>query len=272
MDIAVDLVESYLRLNGYLTLSEFEIQKRSKDGTWDTITDVDIVAVRLPGPVYAADAHSDSDARFLLIDDEALDLADDCVDVIVGEVKQGEAVFNPGLTRHAVLHTVLNRFAWLYPDGVEDVVRDLQDNDISLVMSPTGGKVRTRLVAFGRSDVVDTHTVSLSHIFRVLTDHLETYKDVVRSAQFKSPATALLHLLSKTGFDVYKTQLCRRCLPTGIAAFSHQGRPIGHEREGGPSISRAELLDVVSGAFVEYLEASLAVQMVVNIASYVSKV
>ncbi|MGZ8753591.1 MAG: hypothetical protein ACXW15_00215 [Acidimicrobiia bacterium] len=26
MDIAVDLVETYLRLNGYLTMSEFEIQ------------------------------------------------------------------------------------------------------------------------------------------------------------------------------------------------------------------------------------------------------
>ena len=115
MDIAVTLVETYLRLNGYLTLTEFEIQKRSEDGTWHTVTDVDMVGVRFPGPVYAADAHSDADTRFLLIEDEELRLEDECVDVIIGEVKQGEAIFNPGLTNHEALHTVLNRFAWLVP-------------------------------------------------------------------------------------------------------------------------------------------------------------
>ena len=208
MDIAVNLVESYLRLNGYLTLSEFEIQQRSGDGTWDTVTDVDMVGVRFPGPVYAADAHTDDDTRFLLIEDAALQLEEDCVDVIVGEVKQGEAVFNPGLTSHAALHTVLNRFAWLYPQGVGPVVKDLQKKGISLVPSPRGGShdggVRTRLVAFGRSPSVDLHTISLSHIFEVLTNHLHDYEDVLRSAQFKDPAAGLLHLLSKIGFKVEK--------------------------------------------------------------------
>ena len=204
MDIAVDLVESYLRLNGYLTLSEFEIQKRASGGGWDTVTDVDIVAVRLPGPVYAADAHTDADTRFLLIDDPALRLEDDCVDVIIGEVKQGDAVFNPGLTSHAALHTVLTRFAWLYPDGVESVVRDLQTDGISRTPSATGGSVRTRLVAFGRSDTVDVHTISLTHMIETLTGHLTDYEDVVRSAQFKNPALALLHLLAKTGFKIEK--------------------------------------------------------------------
>lgn len=204
MDIAVTLVETYLRLNGYLTLTEFEIQKRSEDGTWHTVTDVDMVGVRFPGPVYAADAHSDADTRFLLIEDEELRLEDECVDVIIGEVKQGEAIFNPGLTNHEALHTVLNRFAWLYPQGVSPVVLALQDDGISLVHSPTGGMVRTRLVAFGRSPVVDVHTISLSHIFGVVSDYLTEYKDVFRSAQFKDPARGLLHLLSKTGFQISK--------------------------------------------------------------------
>ncbi len=38
MDIAVNLVESYLRLNGYMTLSEFEVQARRGYGGFDTIT------------------------------------------------------------------------------------------------------------------------------------------------------------------------------------------------------------------------------------------
>lgn len=202
MDIAVDLVESYLRLNGYLTLSEFEIQRRLDSGVWDTVTDVDMVAVRFPGTIYAADAHSEADTRFLAVVDDALELLPDCVDVIIGEVKQGEAVFNPGLTSHAALHTVLNRFEWLYPKGVVRVVKELQRNGVSIEPSPSGGKVRTRLVAFGRSPTVDLHTISLRHILEVLTTHLDTFSDVFRSAQFKEPSTALLHLMSKLGFEV----------------------------------------------------------------------
>ena len=44
MDIAVNLVENYLRLNGYLTLSEFEVQRRVSHGHYKTVTDVDIMA------------------------------------------------------------------------------------------------------------------------------------------------------------------------------------------------------------------------------------
>ncbi len=61
MDVAVNLVESYLRLNGYLTLSEFEIQKKNRNGIYETLTDVDMVALRFPGDIYAADAHTDED-------------------------------------------------------------------------------------------------------------------------------------------------------------------------------------------------------------------
>ena len=49
MDIAVNLVENYLRLTGYMTLSEFEVQRRDKKGRFKTITDVDVMAVRFPG-------------------------------------------------------------------------------------------------------------------------------------------------------------------------------------------------------------------------------
>ena len=53
VDIAVNLVESYLRMSGYLTLSEFEVQRRTDIG-YEAVTDVDIMALRLPGDVYAA--------------------------------------------------------------------------------------------------------------------------------------------------------------------------------------------------------------------------
>ncbi|HEX5630934.1 MAG TPA: hypothetical protein VFY15_04690, partial [Acidimicrobiia bacterium] len=59
MDIAVNLVESYLRFNGYLTLSEFEVQARNERGVFEAITDIDIMAVRFPGDVVVGDPSGD---------------------------------------------------------------------------------------------------------------------------------------------------------------------------------------------------------------------
>lgn len=205
MDVAVNLVESYLRLNGYLTLSEFEIQAKAKDGTYKTLTDVDMVAVRFPGDIFAADSHDEAESRMLLIHDPELRLEEDQIDVIIGEVKQGDAVFNPGLTAHQVLHTVIQRVAWVYGVNLESVVREVERNGVSVDPSCDGATVRTRLVAFGRSPETDLHTISLSHIVEQMTGFMTDFDDVLRSANFKDPASALLRLLSKTGFTISKT-------------------------------------------------------------------
>ena len=201
MDIAVNLVESYLRLNGYLTLSEFEIQRRSENGSYETVTDVDIVGFRLPGEIHAVDDHED--CRMLQILDPALQLEPNMIDVILGEVKQGEAQFNPSLTRHEVLHSVLQRLEWAYGVPIIGVVEDLQARGLSKVPACAGtGVVRTRMVAFGRSPTTDLHTVSLSHIFSTMIGYFDDLEEVLRPAQFKDPAPALLKLLVKTGFEI----------------------------------------------------------------------
>lgn len=204
MDVAVNLVESYLRLNGYLTLSELEIQGEAEDGSFETLTDVDIVALRFPGPAHAADAHEDDDCQMLLIDDPELRLEDDVVDLIIGEVKQGDAVFNPGLTRHEVLHSVLRRVEWLFAESSLEVVELLQEASIAHVPLRAGGLLRARLVAFGRSPVTDLHTMSLAHIVEMMVGFMEEFDEVLRPAQFKDPAPALLRLLTKAGFAVEK--------------------------------------------------------------------
>lgn len=204
MDIAVNLVESYLRLNGYLTLSEFEIQGQGKDGVYRTLTDVDIVGLRFPGDIHAADSHDGEESRMLLIQDAALQLEPDQIDVIIGEVKQGEAVFNPGLKDHHVLHTIVRRVGWVYGTELDTVVRDVARDGIAISPSCNGATVRTRLVAFGRSPVVDAHTISLSHIFEQMTVFMTDFDDDLKSANFKDPAPALLRLLAKTGFTVRK--------------------------------------------------------------------
>ncbi len=202
MDIAVNLVENYLRLTGYLTLSEFEVQRRAADGTYRTVTDIDIMAVRMPGETYIGDPHDD--CHLLLVEDPVLALEDDAIDVIIGEVKQGPADLNPGIKDHVVLHSMLRRVGWAYEEPLEAVVTGLQENLLHHSPGRGNGRVRTRLVAFGRSEHNDLYTISHTHIIKTLLGFFEEHEDAFRPIQFKEPAPAFLRLLLKAGFDITK--------------------------------------------------------------------
>lgn len=204
MDIAVNLVENYLRLTGYLTLSEFEVQRRDKKGRFKTVTDIDVMAMRLPGDVYLGDPHTERDAELLLIDDPALQLEPDCVDVIIGEVKQGTAELNPGIKDHAVLHSMLRRVEWIYAEPIDAVVNALQSNLVHWSPARGEGRVRTRLVAFGRAESSNLNTISLSHVVTTMLGFFEDHEDAFRPIQFREPAPAFLRLLLKSGFDIQK--------------------------------------------------------------------
>jgi len=204
MDIAVNLVENYLRLTGYLTLSEFEVTRREKNGTFKTLTDIDVMAVRFPGAVYIGDPHGDDECEALVIEDPVLQLEDDCVDVIIGEVKQGPAELNPGIKDHAVLHSMLRRVEWLYDEPAANVIEGLQSRNVHIADARGGGRVRTRLVAFGRSSKNNVTTISHTHIIKTLLEVFSEHEDAFRPVQFKEPAPAFLRLLLKSGFDVSK--------------------------------------------------------------------
>ena len=206
MDIAVNLVESYLRLCGYLTDSEFDVLRRNEQGSYESATDIDVLALRIPGQVYVAgDPHGEEEGSMLAIDeDEALQLEPDLVDVIVGEVKESEAVLNPGLKEHKVLHGVLRRLEWLYGDSLPEAVESLQARAVAYTTSQDGAELRTRLVAFGRSPLNDLHTISLSYIVEQMMAFFERFDEVIRPTHYKDPAPALLRLLVKSGFSVRK--------------------------------------------------------------------
>ena len=153
MDIAVNLVESYLRLNGYLTLSEFEIQRRGENGQYETVTDVDIVGFRLPGEISAADDHKD--CRMLQIADPALELRPDMIDVILGEVKEG----TPSSTqRHPPRGSGFSgpRLEWA-TRARSSGRRGLQERGWSEVPACADQGRSTRSVAFRRSPITDPH-------------------------------------------------------------------------------------------------------------------
>jgi len=204
MDIAVNLVENYLRLTGYMTLSEFEVQRRDKDGRFKTVTDIDIMGLRFPGDIYLGDPQQPADYEMLLIDDPVLEHAENTIDVIVGEVKQGQAEFNPAIKDHGVLHTMLRRIEWVYDVGINEVIDGLQRQGVHRAPSKGGAIVRTRLVAFGRSRYSNLNTVSISHIVTTLLEFFQKHEDAFRPIQFREPAPAFLSLLLKSGFDVNK--------------------------------------------------------------------
>jgi hypothetical protein len=204
VDIAVNLVESYLRLTGYLTLSEFEVQRRNDEGRFTTVTDIDIMAVRMPGAVFVGDPHEPADYELLEIHDSALALEDGVIDVIIGEVKQGAADLNAGMKDHAVLHTMLRRVVALYDEPVDVVIRGLQRSLVHRSPAHGGGAIRTRLMAFGRSQETTETVMSLSHIVTTMLAFFEQHEDAMRAVQFREPAPAFLRLLLKTGFDVAK--------------------------------------------------------------------
>lgn len=204
MDIAVNLVENYLRINGYLTLSEFEVQRRVRKNHYKTVTDVDIMAVRFPGDVFIGDPHHEQDAELLLIEDPVLELGEGTIDVMIGEVKQGQAELNQNIKNHAVLHTMLHRIEWLYAKDLNSVIKGLQRKAVHFAPSCGKGDIRTRLVAFGRSDVLDVNTISLTHIVRTMVRFMGSHEEALKPIQFKEPAPAMLRLLMKAGFSVEK--------------------------------------------------------------------
>jgi hypothetical protein len=140
----------------------------------------------------------------LLIDDPALELEEDCVDLIIGEVKQGEATINPGLYDYRVLHAVLRRVEWLFDDDLDAVVEGLQGDGIHRSQARGGGTIRTRIVAFGRAPRTSLNVISHTHVVQTMLGFFEQFEEAIRPIQYRDPAPALLRFLTKTGFEVTK--------------------------------------------------------------------
>lgn len=204
MDVAVSLVEAYLRSNGYLTLSELPVFRRASTGEYLTVTDVDVVGLRLPGDVDAP-IQDDDHPELLLMNDPVLQLRPDLIDLVIGEVKQGEARLNKALRSHEAIHSVLHRVRWLFPPGQVDAALEVLTSGAKRfeVETHSGATLRVRLIAFGQSDHgSDLHLITHAHILKVGTAWLRDNHEIVRSAKFNSPAASFLELLVKTRHEV----------------------------------------------------------------------
>ncbi len=200
MDNAVLLVQAYLRINGYFTVTEFPIVEAMRHGGHRTATDLDILAVRFPNAarLVTRGGNDPRHDRVIPAPDSKLAADLDQADMIIAEVKEGRAELNRGARDPAVLRVALTRFGCCDEDESPSLAQEL----IRTGRTQMRHGHRARLLAFGSHIEEPTkgfHAITLSHVLRFTTAYLRENWDVFRVAELKDPALGLLATMIKSG-------------------------------------------------------------------------
>lgn len=199
MDVGIALVEAYLRVNGYLTVSEFPVIAAGTHGSHRTVTDIDILAFRFAHACRIVPSEGKAARRDRYIDGahEALGLEPDTPDMLIGEVKSGCAELNRGAADPAVLRAALMRFGCCDPTEAESVTSELAR--VGSAKTRLGHRVRR--VVFGSSapegGIHGCRVILLQDVVDFLQAYIRRHWAVIRHADSKDPAFALLMLLEK---------------------------------------------------------------------------
>ena len=177
MDSAVALVRTYLQINGYFVVTDYPVVELDRDGSARSMTDLDILAVRFP------------DAGRLVLDgnrskiigeiDPKLGHPGNCIDLIIGEVKQGAARLNRGAHDPSVMRAALARFGSVDQSRARAVVEELLRKGHA--STPSGHNVRVMVFASYayRSPGPGVRVVTLGHMKNFVTDYLRQYWDIL---------------------------------------------------------------------------------------------
>jgi hypothetical protein len=202
MNAGVDLVEAYLHLNGYLTLTELPVIRGGRTG-YREVTDLDVLAVRFPWAAYTIPGgHPGPEDDLALALDTSLVSDRERIDVIIGEVKEGKPRINDTLRSADALLTALRRVGLGPDDQLLPLVDELRQRGRSVRGAGSGFFVpfRVRLIAFGagKGGERDDHTViSLRHVARFVEGYLDRYHSVLKPSDLPEATLGVLHLLRK---------------------------------------------------------------------------
>lgn len=200
MDAAVGLVQAYLRLNGYFTVTEHPVLADTRHGG-STLTDVDVMAVRFPGAQQWIPGRGRG--RVLPADPE-LGVDDGRMDMIIGEVKEGRARFNAGAYSPDVVEAVIRRFGCCTGDPAA-TARAVLDGDPADALAGGGMSCRVRMIVFAGVAPQPPRpypVVTLRHIATFIADHLERHRDVFFHTELKDEVLDLMALLVKVGLSI----------------------------------------------------------------------
>jgi hypothetical protein len=198
MDSAVAIVQAYLHANGYFTVTEYPVIEVMEEGQYRTATDVDVMAVRLPGAGRLVTRTERGGEDFLLgKPDPQLKPPDDRIDLLICEVKQGRAELNLGATNPDVLRAVLTRFGGDTGRNMKKLVSELMRKGEAVCASGP----HVRLVAFGASQPKKRTSkylvITLQHVLDYLAESYRAQWPVLRQVQFKHPGFDFLMMVEK---------------------------------------------------------------------------
>ncbi len=195
VDAASEVTSAYLRINGYFVLSELEFHQRI-DEAYQAITDIDVLALRLPTAQGPPHYHGeDGSVECLLVGkvDPALDVDADRIDVIIGEVKRGEVAINDALRDPRVLHAALRRVGRLTPEPLDQLVDELVE--AGEVVTPAA---RIRIFGFGlRGGVTRATSMRLDHMIEWLDRTIGRHRDLFEVTNFSDPILSILALSAR---------------------------------------------------------------------------
>jgi len=202
MDVGTQLVQAYLRLNGYLTVAEYPLVEERRHDAIRTLTDIDLLAVRFD---VANDGKSGKGRRvsgpLASAPDPLLGGPEVGTDMIVAEVKQGRAFVNPATHDPAVLAAVLTRFGCCQDGESRQLVQQLQRDGTAT--SEMGHTVRMVLFAArGERAPHGWHWVHLDRVVAFVDGYLRKHSAQFGGVDLKDPALAWLALLQKCGFNL----------------------------------------------------------------------
>lgn len=200
MDVSTSLVQAYLHVNGYFTATEYPLVEAARDHAPRTLTDIDLLAVRLARPALTRTNRHDEKSHvkgpLATETDPALACPDRGADMIVAEIKQGRAQVNPGSRNRHVLAAALTRFGCCEAAEAASLVKALLQH--GRAQGAAGHVIRMVLFASrGERAPRGWHWVQLEHVFRFLDGYLRQQQSVLGSVDLHDPALAWLSLLHK---------------------------------------------------------------------------
>jgi hypothetical protein len=197
MDNSVALVQAYLRINGYFTVTEYPVIASRGDGTYRATTDLDVLAFRFPkaGRLVPAKRPGRDEDHFSV--DEALRVSTDSADMLIGEVKEGRGQLNEAATDPAVLRAVLAGFGCCAREDAPRIADALIRDGSALL--PSGHRIRSAIFASIVSEAGAPHqlVISLGHIVRFLRSYLDEHWEVLRHSETRDQAFGFLMTLAK---------------------------------------------------------------------------
>lgn len=194
MDSAVSLVQAYLRVNGYFTITEYPLVE-TRRGASRTLTDLDVLAWRFPGAGRLAHGRHGATGGPCYEADPALGCPPAHPDMLIGEVKEGRARMNPAAHDPDVIAAGLARFGCCEPEHAAHIAREVLHHGEALTHE--GHKVR--LVVFSGHGGAEGpyRVVHLGHVLDYLFDFLDEVWLEPGHTELKDPTLALLATLAK---------------------------------------------------------------------------